>query len=511
VLAVGASTAANYPTLASREQQMVGLAQVPWIGALFGTPIGIDRLGGLVSWRDGILIAISLGLWSIVALSGTLAGEVRAGSFEVLGNVPIPRWRIALEKVTVHLASLELAVLLMAAIAWLTGLVFAVLPGDAIAFVDAIAEFVGLALIGLVAGAIAFALAPFVGRAPAAGLAAVALFLAYLVTAYAGLVPAFASLEGLSWFTWTADQRPLAGSWDVASLVPVVGLIALLLAIGVVAVERRDLGTTVPLPSLALPGRRFLLRGPARQAHLGSRARALAWGLAIGTPMGLFALSGPGITDPIKADPGAARFIEQVFSGINLSTTGGVLQLAFVWFGYLLMALVAATLVDGLTSDERERRLDLLLSTPVSRGRWLVAGGMGLYGSLALLTLVVALLTALGAAAAGQDAVTPFVGVWVGGLYAAALVGIALTVLGLGAVELAAAVPAALALGFYVWDVIGSALRLPEELVGLSLTHHLGQPMAGTYDWPGMLLLAALAAGGLLVGGWGLRRRDLST
>ena len=175
------------------------------------------------------------------------------------------------------------------------------------------------------------------------------------------------------------------------------------------------------------------------------------------------------------------------------------------------MALVASTLVNGLASDEHERRLDLLLSTPVSRARWLVASGLGLFASLALLTLVVALLAALGAAGSGQDAVGPFVGVWVGGLYAAALVGVGVAALGLGAVELAAAVPAGLAIGFYVWDVLGSALRLPSELVGLSVTRHLGQPMAGMYDWPGILLLVTLAAGGLLVGGRGLQRRDLSS
>ena len=70
---------------------------------------------------------------------------------------------------------------------------------------------------------------------------------------------------------------------------------------------------------------------------------------------------------------------------------------------------------------------------------------------------------------------------------------------------------AALALGFFLWDFIGSALRLTPEWLDLSLTRHLGQPMVGTWDWPGMLLLAVMAVGGLLVGAWGMRRRDVST
>ena len=67
-----------------------------------------------------------------------------------------------------------------------------------------------------------------------------------------------------------------------------------------------------------------------------------------------------------------------------------------------------------------------------------------------------------------------------------------------------------LALGFFLWDFIGSALRLPPEWLDLTLTRHLGRPMIGTYDWPGMLLLAIMAVGGLLVAAWGMRRRDVS-
>jgi len=48
-------------------------------------------------------------------------------------------------------------------------------------------------------------------------------------------------------------------------------------------------------------------------------------------------------------------------------------------------------------------------------------------------------------------------------------------------------------------------------VVGLSVTHHLGQPLAGAYDWLGIVLLVALAAGGLIVGALALQRRDLSS
>jgi ABC-2 type transport system permease protein len=399
----------------------------------------------------------------------------------------------------------------MAAIAWFTGARFGTLSGDGIAFTDAAAHFAGSALFGLVAGAIAFALAPLVGRSLSAGVGAAALFGAYLVNAYAGMIPAFDSLKGLSWFAWTAKERPLAGSWDLPSLLPVVGLILVFLALGVLAFERRDLGSSVPLPSASLPGRRFLLRGPARLAFLGSRTAALTWGLGIGIYAWFVASAGRAFATQFASNPGTAKLMDQVSMGIDWRTSGGFLQLAFVAFGFPLMALAGATFVNALAADEHERRLDLLLSTPVSRARWLVAGGIGVYASIALLSLVVALITALGALQAGGDPTQPFVGMGVAALYAVALAGVGIAVFGLGAGELAAPATAALAIGFLTFDFVGSALRLSPDLLALSLTRHLGQPLAGVYDWPGMLLLVTLALGGLAVGAWGMHRRDLST
>jgi ABC-2 type transport system permease protein len=510
VLVTGWSVAAYYPTIAGREQQLAAAQESPAFNAMFGPPIDVLHLGGLLSWNDGWFMALMFGLWSIVALSGTLAGEARAGSLEMLAAAPVSRPRIAGQKLAVHLVGVGAAVIVIAAMAWLSGVFWAVLPGDEIAFSDALAEMAGLALLGLAGGAIAFALAPLLGRRTSAGIAAAMLFGAFFVTAYADLVPALGSIRRLSWFSWAAYQHPLAHSWDIAGLLGVAGLVAVLLVVGVLAFERRDLGSSMRLPGVGLPGRRFLLRGPARLAHLGSRGWALGWGLGVGLAMALFGLAGSSLAAVNSADPASESFLHAVFGDVDLSSGQVMLQLAFAGMGYLAICLVAATLVDAVAADERERRLELVLSTPLSRRRWLWATGAGLYGSLALLTLTAALLTALGAAGGGQDALQSFAGIWVGGLYAAALVGLGLAALGLGAGELAGAVPAALAIGFYAFDVLGSVLRIPPEIAGLSLSHHLGRPMIGVYDWPGMVLLAALAIGGPALGGWGLRRRDLS-
>ena len=55
------------------------------------------------------------------------------------------------------------------------------------------------------------------------------------------------------------------------------------------------------------------------------------------------------------------------------------------------------------------------------------------------------------------------------------------------------------------------ALRLPDWVERLALTHHLGQPILGAWEPFGLLLCAGLAGGGIAVGAWGMRRRDLAS
>jgi len=65
-------------------------------------------------------------------------------------------------------------------------------------------------------------------------------------------------------------------------------------------------------------------------------------------------------------------------------------------------------------------------------------------------------------------------------------------------------------LAFYLIDLIGAILRLPDYVTDLAMTRHLGEPMAGSYDWPGMAACVAVMAFGVVVGGWRFARRGLS-
>ena len=114
-------------------------------------------------------------------------------------------------------------------------------------------------------------------------------------------------------------------------------------------------------------------------------------------------------------------------------------------------------------------------------------------------------------ASVGQDAATPAMGMLVLALYGAALAGIGVAVAGVVRASLAAAVVLAVTIGTFLIDLLVPILRLPEWLGQLALTTHLGEPMIGAWDGAGMIACLALALGGLMLGAWGMSRRDVGT
>jgi putative exporter of polyketide antibiotics len=85
-------------------------------------------------------------------------------------------------------------------------------------------------------------------------------------------------------------------------------------------------------------------------------------------------------------------------------------------------------------------------------------------------------------------------GLAVGGLFGASYAGPAVAVL---------------AIGTFLVDILGPALRLPDWLQQLALSAHMGEPMVGMWDVAGVAACLILAVGGLIVGAWGLDRRDV--
>jgi hypothetical protein len=148
-------------------------------------------------------LPLVVSLWSILALSGTLAGETQRGSLDFVAATGRSRRRVALEKLSGHVLMLGLAVLVAFVSIAYADSAFASLPGDEINVLSASAL----------------------------------MFAGFIVNGYQVAVPELAPFANVTWWGWTQNHIALAGQYDWPSVVLVAVVAVVLLAI----VARRDL------------------------------------------------------------------------------------------------------------------------------------------------------------------------------------------------------------------------------------------------------------------------------
>jgi ABC-2 type transport system permease protein len=513
MLAVGSAWGTAYATAEARAEIARLVTDVPAIIAgIAGPVVKPDTMGGFLTYKYGPFFAFLAGLWSILALSGTLAGEARRGSLDFVAVAPVGKRRIALEKLAAHLTAMAAAMLLLVGATLVAAAVFGIPElGDDIPLSAAIGFALWVGLMGLVSGSLAFALAPLIGRGSAAGIAGAVLLGSFILGGYAPYVPELQPLATVSWFHWTHGHVPLAGQYDWASL----GLVALvtvgLLAMGIALFTRRDIGVTAAIPIPGLPRATLGLRRPETRAFGDQLPQALAWGIGIGVFGFMLAAMSRSFGESLVTEyPTFAQIIETVFPAVDFTSAGWFLQLIFVEMGLIVVGFAAATFVARWASDEESGRLEMVLTAPLTRARWVLAGGAGALLAVAVTTAVFATGIALGAAVAGSDVLSPAAGTIALGLYAAAMVGIGVAIGGLWGTAWAAEIVAAFVVATFLVNLLAPALKLPDPVHQLALSAHLGQPMVGTWDPVGMAACAVLAIGGILLGAWGIRRRDVA-
>jgi ABC-2 type transport system permease protein len=510
LISVTAAVATEFNTPASRKQLADLVANLPPIlQGLAGKPINVETMGGYVQYKYGTFFPIVLSLWSILALSSTLAGEAKRGSLEFVAAAPITRRRIALEKLSGHILVIVIAAFAVFVSTVIAGSVNAKLPGDEISATAAFAYALQLALMGLAAGSLAFALAQFLGRGAAVAISGAVMFGGWLLNGYQGAVPALAPFANLTWFGWTSNHLPLAGAYDWPSLIPVAVAIVVFLVVGVEAFSRRDLGATSAVPTPSLPRALVGLGGPAARSFGNGLPTALAWGLGLGLYGLVIAASATAFTDLIHTSPDLARILQQVFPNTDILSVGGFLQLLFFQFGLILAGLAAATLVGTWAGDETSGRLEMLLATPLARARWVVSGGIAIVALIVVFCAVAGIGIAIGTAMIGGSVGQPVVGTFALGAYAAAFAGIGLAIAGFWRSSWAAPAVAILTIGTWFLDTIVPAFKLPDAVHQLALSAHYGLPMLGRWDLAGLAVSAVLAIGGVAIGAAAFRRRDL--
>ncbi len=510
LMSVTAAVATEFDTPAKRK----GLAELvaglpPILQGLAGKPINVETMGGYVQYKYGTFFPIVLSLWSILALSSTLASEAKRGSLEFVAAAPISRRRIVLEKLSGHVLVITIASVAVFLSTAIAGAVNGKLPGDEISVTAAFAYALQLGLMALAAGGLAFALSQFLGRGAGVAIAGAVMFGGWILNGYQGAVPALAPFANLTWFGWTSNHLPLAGAYDWPSLIPVAVAVVVFFVIGIEAFVRRDIGATSAVPTPSLP--RFLvgLGGPAARSFGNGLPTAIAWGLGLGIYGLVIAASATAFTDLIQTSPDVAKLLQSAFPGTDILSVGGFLQLLFVQFGLILAGLAAATLVGAWASDETSGRLEMLLATPLARARWAIAGGLAILGQIVVFTAIAALGIAIGTAMIGGDVGGPVVGSFALGAFAAAFAGVGVAIAGLWRSSWAAPAVALLTIVTWFVDTIVPAFKLPDVVHQLALSAHYGLPMLGQWDVAGLIASAVLAVGGVALGAWAFPRRDL--
>jgi len=502
--------APEFSTVELRRLFVAGLTSLPpALRGLLGEPINLETMGGFLSWRVGNTLPVLLGLWPVIALSGTLAGEAAKGSLDLLASTPQARRTIALEKLAGHVTAVILAMLLLATTIWVVGAAFGSLPGDEIPASAALGQVTLYGVMMLSVGGVAFATAPWLGRTRALALGLIVLFASYLIYSYATLSPVIDALKPLSFFSWTAGHRPMAGVTDWPSVAILAGITVVLFAVGVAGFVRRDLGSMANVGWLRLPSLPAGITGPFARQLSDRTGIALAWGLGIGLYGALIVASAQAFSDMIGGLPQIAALIESIYPGLDLTQPSAVLQLTFFGFGSFIIGLAGASFLAGWATDENRRRLEVVLSTPRSRASWATRSGLGVIAAIGVVTVVIALIIGIATATQEGNVVDPVIGVGILGLAAAGFAGVGLAVGGLVRSSLAAGVTAALIVATFLLDTLGAALKLPQWVLDLSIYKHLGQPMAGIYDPVGLVAAAIMLVGGLALCTVGLRRRDI--
>jgi ABC-2 type transport system permease protein len=488
----------TYPDEAARRQLAQFSDEVAAVRMLQGVPRAVETVGGFVVWDAGWLLALLVGFWSLLVTTRLLRAEEDKGHADLVLARPVPpRLLLQAQLLVVGICLLAYGAAVAATLVLLgTPALGAVLFGAGLAGVGA-----------AVAAAAALASQLFEVRRKAVSAASALLGLAFVVRMVGNSEP---EREWLLWatpFGWLDLLEPFAADRP-AALLPLVAAPALLVAVVVQELARRDTG------SARLAGRD---RRAPRLWLLGDTV-AFGWRTGLGVLSAWMAsvavfgavtgsLIGP-VVDLVEQDENYRRTLAEF--GVDVTDPAqGFLSLMAVSLA-LLFAMHVAWRIGALRAEEGSGRLEHLLVRPVVRWRWLAASSVSALLASLLVVLAAAAGIWLGAALSGTEmglgeafgpvlATVPVVVVFAG-----------LAVLAFGVMpRLTVALPVVVAVVTYLFDLLASVVDLPQPVLDLSPFRWLPSPPAEPFSAQAALLLVLV---GVLAGAAGtvaFQRRDV--
>ena len=495
--------------------------------SLIGIPPDADVAGLAYNAIYNSYGALALGGIAIAMGSAFIAGEERKGTIGMLLGNPVSRSAVLVGKT----AAMVLLVTLGGLFLWGSGVLAPRILDVSVEGMYIGAFTLHVAVSALFYGFLALAIGSWTGRTgPAAGVSAGVMVVSFLAV---GLLPLVEGWEGLAkafpWY-YLSGSDPLMNGVGWGHIAVLVGLTAGLFVVALVGVNKRDLRSRSVGVSLldrlrANPATAKVggwLAGSARVSSIWVKTASEHQGLLFVVSMLMFWFMGVMIgpmysaldQDLITLGESLPDSMLALFGGGDLSTPEGFYQLeSFGMVAPIAIMVVTITMgAKGLSGEEDNRTMGLLLANPVSRSR--VVGqkvvAMVLYG------LVVGFATFAGVA----------VGSWLGSLGMAvgniAAASVLLTLIGLlfgglalllsaatGQTRLAIFIPVGAALVFHV---INAMAELGDAGWGqLSPFHYyLGSdPLNNGMAWGDAAVLAVLSLTVIALAVPAFQRRDL--
>lgn len=480
---------------------------------LIPIPVHPETLGGYeqYKWLAGAIVMMMV--WAAIVGVGVGRGDEDRGLTEQWLASGMSRARLVL------LRSAAFGLVLLVACVGSTIGITAVAPTvhQDPNFLGEMGKSLSMAM-GLFAG---YAIALFISQLPAERPTATALGVGTLVLLLVlnGIADTISSASWIGyispfhWMEQTSSAAP-GGTFDIGATLVLAVAAAIFLAISVLIFARRDIGSGLfdwgrrTAAAIRVPSRNFLLRAPFSEGLWEQRVGLAVWAastLVLGAIMVSVAKS---VTDALLADPTLASLFERAMPG------GAVGLLGLIWFGFalLLVAGYSVVQVSRWSAHDHEGRVEMLLSTPVSRSRVVVDRAI----EFALASLVI---VAAGYIGVAMKAPTAGFHIDAGRLFVASALmwPFALAFGGLGVAVVSRwpriAVPflTAFAVIEYFLGDLAPLFKAPDWVANLSVFHLFGNPITGSTPWapalPMLLVFLAGFAAALAL----MRQRDVST
>jgi len=486
-----------YSTLAERLAFARSFAGNKAVLVFYGEPHDVLTVGGYSAWRVGGTLALVAAFWALLAATGKLRADEESGRTELVLSGALARRSVYLAAV----AAIAIEGLALWGALWL-GLVAGGLAAGpsavlALAIMSVVPVFTGV-------GALFSQLTNT--RRAALELGAGAFAVAFALRVVADTVDGAGWLRFLTPLGWAELVRPFAGPRPLA-LLPAAVAGGLLLGLAAALLRRRDIGAGLLGGRESRAPRRALLGSVAQftaRSESGSLAVWLAGTAVFALIVGLVAPS----VSSANVPAGLSREVAKLGGG-SIATPAGYVSFTFLFF-VLAVSLFACSQISSTRTEEATGRLETILGLPLRRRRWLWSRlGVGLLAALAI-SLLAAVLTWAGAAAAGSTIALP-------GMLLAALncVTLAVLFLGVGALLYAlvpragAALTYVLVLAAYLWQLFGDLLGAPGWLTGVTPFAHIGLVPQASFQLGAALVMALIGVAGAIAAGPAIEHRDL--